>query len=109
MRTGLYSAPDMARRRGDPSTPRLAGGGGAMAVTFGELVSLAQAIVWPVVVLVIVLVFRRELPRLAQALSGRLAGFSAVGVTVEFAAVEPAAGTLDILSQIQEPTATGAP
>lgn len=43
-------------------------------ISFGDFVSLTRAIVWPIVVVAVVLIFRREVPGLVQALSGRISG-----------------------------------
>jgi len=75
---------------------------------FHDFVILLKAVVWPVVVVVAILVFRREVPKLVQALSGRLLRLSAIGVTVEFA-TPPARETVDFLNEIKEPTAAGPP
>ena len=75
---------------------------------FHDFVILLQAVVWPIVVVIAILVFRREVPKLVQALSGRLSRLSAIGVTVEFA-TPPATETVDFLNEIKEPTAAGPP
>jgi hypothetical protein len=80
-----------------------------MNVAFQDIVSLLQALAWPAVVVVVVLSFRKELPKLVQALGGRISGLSAVGISFEFAAAEPAPDTLHLLDQIKEPSSTGPP
>lgn len=80
-----------------------------MDMNFGNFVSLVQAIVWPVVVVAVVLIFRQQLPKLVQAISGRISSLTAAGVTLEFAAVEPVAETLRVLDEIKEPSSTGPP
>jgi hypothetical protein len=39
--------------------------------------------VWPLVIVTLVFIYRREIPRLIQALGGRMSKLSAVGVTLE--------------------------
>ena len=80
-----------------------------MDMSFSDFVSLVQAIIWPVVVVTVVLIFRRELPKLVQALSGRISRLSTIGVTFEFAALELATETLRVLNEIREPSSTGPP
>jgi hypothetical protein len=46
---------------------------------------LIQIVVWPTVVVILAIVFRKELPKLVRALSARVSRFSFVGVTVELA------------------------
>lgn len=78
-------------------------------MNFGNFFSLVQAIVWPVVVVAVVLIFRKQLPKLVQTLSGRISSLTAAGVTLEFAAAEPAEETLRRLDEIKEPSSTGPP
>lgn len=80
-----------------------------MNITFRDMLSVLQGFAWPVVVVVVVLIFRKELPKLVQALSGRLSGLSVVGVSLEFKAAEPAPETLHLLDQIKEPSSIGPP
>jgi hypothetical protein len=78
-------------------------------MNFDNLVRLIEAIAWPVIVLAVALIFRRQLPELVQALGGRISRLSVPGVTFEFAAAEPAAKILPELDKIREPTSTGPP
>jgi hypothetical protein len=71
---------------------------------------MAQIVVWPFVVLLIALIYRREIPRLFQALSGKISKLSAVGITLEFASAQPAPPTLEArLDEIRQPASTGPP
>lgn len=73
-----------------------------------DLIRLAQIVVWPFVVLTLALVYYREIPKLFQALGGKVSKLSAVGVTLEFASAGPSSGTLSAsLDQIRQPTSTG--
>jgi hypothetical protein len=42
-------------------------------VAFGNVVSVIQAVVWPPVIVVLVFIYRREIPKLIQAITGRTA------------------------------------
>ncbi len=75
---------------------------------FADLVRLIQAIAWPVVVLTVAVLFRREIANFVQGLGGRISRLSAVGVTLELAATEPAKEALrELLKEIKEPSSTG--
>ena len=72
--------------------------------------NLIHALVWPVVVLVLGIIYRNELPRLARALGARVSRLSAVGITLELVAAKPVAETVRVrLDQIREPSSTGPP
>lgn len=80
-----------------------------MNVDFYNIISLLKVVVWPAVTVVLVLCFRKEIPKLLQALSGRISGLAAVGVSIQFTAMEPPAKTMRLLDQIKEPSSTGPP
>jgi hypothetical protein len=80
-----------------------------MILGVNELIDLVQAIAWPIVAIMVVIIFRRELPKLVEAISGRISSVSAVGVTLAFIANEPATETLRALNEIREPSSTGPP
>jgi len=58
-------------------------------VSFTNMITLIQAVVWPLVVIVLTFIYRREIPQLIKAIGGKMSKLSAVGVTVEFAAARP--------------------
>lgn len=75
-----------------------------------DVIRLAQIVVWPLVVLMLALVYHREIPKLFQALSGKISKLSAVGITLEFASAGPSSATLQAsLDQIRQPASTGPP
>ncbi len=79
-------------------------------VSFSNVVSVIQAVVWPLVIVTLVFIYRREIPRLIQALGGRMSKVSAVGVTLEFAAAQPVPETVRVrLEDIREPASSGPP
>jgi hypothetical protein len=81
-----------------------------MDINFRDFINLARAIVWPVVVVIVALIFRREVPKLAEAISGRLSSVSAAGlITLKFVVAEPAAKMLQFLDKIREPSSVGVP
>jgi len=84
-------------------------GGMHMDIDFKDFVSLVQAIAWPIVLVVVVMIFRRQIPKLVEALGGKISSLSVIGVTIEFTAVEPTTETLSILNDIREPSPTGPP
>jgi hypothetical protein len=78
-------------------------------MNFADFVMLVQVIAWPIVVVVVVLIFRPQLPKIVQALGGRISRLEAVGVTLEFSVAEPTKETLRVLDEIKEPSSTGPP
>jgi hypothetical protein len=69
-----------------------------------------QAVVWPLVIVVLVFIYRREIPKLIQAITGRVSKLSAVGVTLEFTAAQPVPETVGVrLEDMREPTSSGPP
>ncbi len=75
-----------------------------------NVISVIQAVAWPLVIVTLVFIYRREIPRLIEALGGRMSKLSAVGVTLEFAAAQPVPETLRVrLEDIREPASGGAP
>jgi hypothetical protein len=82
----------------------------ATVMAVNDVIRLAQIVVWPLVVLMLALVYHREIPKLFQALSGKISKLSAVGLTLEFASAGPSSGTLlASLDQIRQPASTGPP
>lgn len=79
-------------------------------ISFASVVTLIQAVVWPLVVVTLIFIYRREIPKLIQAIGGRVSKFSAVGVTLELAAAAPLPESLRVrLEDIREPTSSGPP
>mgnify|MGYP005867502393 CR=1 FL=1 len=61
-----------------------------MNISFRDLIDLTDVIVWPfVVILLMGITFRKDLPKLAQALVSRISRFSAAGLKIEFASEPP--------------------
>lgn len=76
----------------------------------GEIIRLVQIVAWPVVIVLLAIIYRREIPRLFQSLGGKVSKLTAVGITLEFTSARAAAGALHArLDQIREPTSTGPP
>jgi hypothetical protein len=81
-----------------------------MHMSLADLDSLIHAVAWPVVVLILGIIYRNELPGLARALSARVSRLSAVGITLELVAAKPVAETVRVrLDEIREPSSTGPP
>jgi hypothetical protein len=81
-----------------------------MHVILADLINLVHAVAWPIVALMLGIIYRRELPGLAQALGARISRLSAVGITVELVAAKPVAETVRVrLDEIREPSSTGPP
>lgn len=61
------------------------------ASTFSDTITLIQALAWPLVVLVIVLAYRRELPALVRGLLSRVSriSFATLSVDVSLSSMEP--------------------
>jgi|GEM_PF-3257373 len=75
-----------------------------------NVVTLLQAIVWPLLLMALIVIYRREIPKLIHALGGRMSKLSAIGVTLEFAAAQPVSESVRIrLEDFREPTSTGPP
>jgi hypothetical protein len=75
-----------------------------------EVVRLVQAVAWPVIIALLAVLYRKEIPKLFLALGGKISKFTAVGLTLEFTAPKPIADTLSTkLNEIREPTSTGLP
>src|ERR1043166_4182603 len=63
-----------------------------------------RAIAWPLVVLVLGIIYRKELPRLVQALAARVSRLSAVGLTLELVAAKPVPEIVSVrLDEIRRP------
>jgi hypothetical protein len=81
-----------------------------MGAAFNDIVNLISVLVWPTVVVIGVLVFRRHLPALAEALSHRVSRFSFAGLSLEFSLAQPLPEELRTrLDAVREPTSAGPP
>ena len=81
-----------------------------MHIGIGDIVNLVRAIAWPVAIVILALIYRREIPKLLLMLGGRISKLSAVGVTLELVTAEPVAETLRVrLEEIRQPSSTGPP
>ena len=79
-------------------------------ISFSNLVSVIQAVAWPLVIVVLVFLYRREIPKLIRALSGRVSKLSAAGLTLEFAAAQSVPKSMQVrLEDIREPSSSGPP
>lgn len=81
-----------------------------MHISLADLGNLIHAVAWPVVVLTLGIIYRKELPGLGRALGARISRLSAVGITLELVAAKPVAETVRVrLDEIREPSSTGPP
>lgn len=79
-----------------------------MHISLADLGNLVRAVAWPVVVLTLGIIYRKELPGLVRALGPRISRLSAVGITLELVAAKPVAETVRVrLDEIREPSSTG--
>jgi hypothetical protein len=62
-----------------------------LAATLPQITALINAIVWPIVVVVVLVTYRRELPRLVRGLTARLSRVSFAGAAVDLAPASEAA------------------
>jgi hypothetical protein len=56
-----------------------------IAATFGEIVDLIRAIIWPVALIAVLIAYRKHLPRLLETMSRRMTGVSWRSFSVSFA------------------------
>lgn len=67
-----------------------------------DIAALASAILYPLVLLIVFILFRKEIPALIKSLSGRLTGLSIAGISLDLAKAEAfspnwvAQGALDL-------------
>jgi hypothetical protein len=79
-----------------------------MSTYFSDIIKLVQVVIWPAVLLILFLVYRKELPRLIQAVVSRVTSLSAGVLTLQFIATEPPQEVQSRLDAIREPTSAGA-
>jgi len=79
-----------------------------MTFTLPEVTDLIRAIAWPLVVVVTVIVARRQIAEVAKALTGRVSRISVFGVDLEIAHVEALdTDASDLFTAIREPIEAG--
>ena len=79
-------------------------------MSISEAVRLLEVTAWPIVVLITVILFRRYIPKVLEALSARVSRVTAGGLVIlDFAAAQPAPETLRVLEEIREPTSVKLP
>jgi hypothetical protein len=79
--------------------PKATGAGGFNVIL--DIAALLSAIIWPVVLLVIALTYRKEIPGLVKGIAGRLSKLEFAGVSIELAKAKEfvpdwSAGALDL-------------
>jgi hypothetical protein len=79
-----------------------------MSIKFSDIVDLVQVVIWPAVLLILLLVYRKELPRLIQTIGSRVTSLSTGVLTLQFIATEPPKEVQSRLDAIREPTSAGA-
>lgn len=81
-----------------------------MHISLADWATLLRALAWPVAVLTLGIIYRKEIPGLARALGSRISRLSAVGITLELVAAKPVAESVRVrLDEIREPSSTGPP
>ena len=81
-----------------------------MHVTFADVTAFVHAIAWPAALIVLAVLYRQEIPKLVQALAGRVSKLSAAGVTFEFILAKPVEETFRVrLEDIREASSAGLP
>ncbi len=78
-----------------------------MTINFSDIVNLIQVLIWPAILLILLLVYRKELPQLIHAIGSRVTGLSAGVLTLQFIAEEPPQEVQSRLDAIREPTSAG--
>jgi hypothetical protein len=56
-----------------------------LTLSAGELVALVQSTVWPLTILILLILYRKEVPRLAERVAGRVSRVSFASVSLELA------------------------
>src|SRR6266540_3964186 len=87
------------------------GGGSEVMVgsTFGDVTALVRAVIWPIVALVVLILYRKQLPGVVRGLAGRVRRVSVASVSLEFAEAkefEPPQA-VNFLTALQEPLGAG--
>jgi hypothetical protein len=80
-----------------------------LSFSSGDAIALVRTVVWPAVALIVLLVYRRQLPGFVGGLAGRVRKVSVASISLEFAEAtefEPPA-TVNFLSALQEPLGAG--
>ena len=80
-----------------------------MSTYFSDIIKLVSVGIWPTVLLILLLGYRKEIPRLIQAVVTRVTSLSTGVLTLQFIATEPPKEVQSRLDAIREPTSAGVP
>ncbi len=72
-------------------------------VDLSQVADVVRAVAWPIAAIALVILARRQIGDLVNALSGRLSSVSVAGVGIEFAKLEAVDTTSELLAAIRQP------